>query len=108
LSVLHQRQEAVAMWAIRELQQQRELILGIAARHGARRVRVFGSAARGDTHPGSDLDLLVAFDAGRNLLDQIGLAQELEDALGCPIDVVAEGGINRHLEARILAEAQPL
>jgi predicted nucleotidyltransferase len=83
----------------------REAILRIAASHGARNVRVFGSAARGDMTSMSDVDILVDLDAERSLLDQVGLQQELEELLGCKVDVVVEGGLSPYLEERILSEA---
>jgi predicted nucleotidyltransferase len=55
------------------LKENREEILRIAQRHGARNIRVFGSLARGDAQPGSDLDMLVDMDPGRSLLDIIAL-----------------------------------
>lgn len=59
------------------LQSKRIQILQIAAHHGARRVRVFGSVARGDARPDSDIDFLVDMEEGRNLLDLIELGQDL-------------------------------
>jgi predicted nucleotidyltransferase len=88
-----------------ELNKHRSAILRIAAEHGARNVRVFGSVARGTASETSDLDLLVAMDAGRSLLDLVALNQDLEDALGRPVDVVSEGGLSPYLRERILAEA---
>jgi predicted nucleotidyltransferase len=86
----------------------REIILTIAVRHGARNVRMFGSRARGETGNQSDLDLVVDLEPGRSLLDHVGLWQDLEDALGCKVDVVVEGGISPYLEDRILLEARPI
>jgi predicted nucleotidyltransferase len=80
----------------------------IAAEHGARNVRVFGSVARGEVGPDSDLDVLVRFESGRSLLDLIGLQQDLSDLLGCKVDVVSEGGISPYLNDDILGEAIPL
>jgi uncharacterized protein len=79
-----------------------------AASHGASNVRVFGSAARRELRPGSDLDLLVRMDEGRSLFDLIALSQELEDTLGVPVDVLSEGGLSPYLRDRILSEAVPL
>lgn len=62
-----------------ELQDKRPDILRIAASHLASNVRVFGSAARGEDRPDSDLDLLVEMEPGRSLLDLVGLGQDLED-----------------------------
>jgi predicted nucleotidyltransferase len=75
--------------SIREtIEDNRDRIKRIAARHGARRVRIFGSVARGETHSESDLDLLVKLDPDRSLLDLIALKQDLEDLLGCQVDVL--------------------
>ncbi|HVF74849.1 MAG TPA: nucleotidyltransferase domain-containing protein [Acidimicrobiales bacterium] len=74
------------------------------ARHHGRRVRLFGSVARGDDRPGSDVDLLVDFDAESSLFDVIRLTRELEELLGLPVDVVSTGGL-KDRDVRILAEA---
>jgi predicted nucleotidyltransferase len=91
-----------------QLAKHRDAILAAAAAHGARNVRVFGSTARGEAGAGSDVDILVDLDANRSLLDQVGLKQELEELLGCKVDVVVEGGLSPYLEDRILSEAVPL
>ncbi len=83
-------------------------ILRIASRLGARNVRVFGSLARGDAGPTSDIDVLVDLEPGRTFLDLIGLWQELEETLGRRVDVITDGGISPHLRQRILSEAVPL
>jgi predicted nucleotidyltransferase len=92
----------------RLLEQNRTEILKIASKHGARNVRIFGSTARGGARDASDVDILVDLEAGRSLLDQAGLQQELEELLGRKVDVVVEGGISPYLEQRILSEAVPL
>ena len=86
----------------------REEILRVAAQHGANNVRVFGSIARGEAKSNSDVDLLVAMEDGRSLLDLVALWQDLEELLGCKVDVISEGGISPYLRERILAEALPL
>ncbi|MCK9299485.1 nucleotidyltransferase family protein [Methanoculleus sp. YWC-01] len=91
-----------------DLLEKREEILAIAARHGARRVRVFGSVARGEETRSSDLDLLVEFEPGRSLLDQIALAQDLKDLLGREVDVVTEKGLHWYVKERVCREAVPL
>ena len=90
------------------LKEKREEILRLAAKYGARNVRVFGSAARREASAGSDIDLLVEFEAGRSLLDQAGLVVELEELLGCKVDVVSEKGLYWLLRRRILKEARAL
>lgn len=87
--------------------QAREDISRIAAEHGARNVRVFGSAGRGEPSA-HDLDLLVEMAEDRNLLDLVALSQELEDILGIDVDVLTEGGLSPYLRDRILAEAVAL
>ena len=90
------------------LQEKRDEVLRICAKYGARNVRVFGSAARGEAGAGSDIDLLVEFEPGRSLLDQAGLVAELEEFLGCKVDVVSEKGLYWLLRRRILKEARAL
>ena len=90
------------------LESRRNEILNLAARYGAKNIRVFGSVARGEGGPGSDLDLLVDMENGRNLLDLVGFWQDLEELLGCHVDVITEGGISPYLRERIYAEALPL
>jgi predicted nucleotidyltransferase len=90
------------------LEEKRAEILRLAEKHGARNVRVFGSVARGEAGPGSDIDFLVDMPRGRTLLDLAGLWQDLEELLNRKVDVVVDGGINRLRAERILAEARPL
>jgi uncharacterized protein len=90
------------------VKQNREHILSIAARHGARNIRVFGSAIRGDAEEDSDIDFLVDFEPGRSLLDHAALTLDLEELLGRKADVVTEGGLYWLLRRRILKEARPL
>ncbi|MBI3126369.1 MAG: nucleotidyltransferase family protein [Candidatus Tectomicrobia bacterium] len=90
------------------LETRREEILRAAARHGARKVRVFGSAARGEADEASDLDFLVEMEPGRSLLDMGGLLMELRALLGRDVDVVTERGLKARIRARVLREAVPL
>jgi uncharacterized protein len=78
---------------LRGLRARREEILGYAAEHGARNVRVLGSIARGELDAESDVDLLVEMEPGRSLVDLVGLWQDLEDLLGTHVDVLSEGGV---------------
>jgi uncharacterized protein len=96
------------MDAQQRLQARREEILRIAAQHGARNVRLFGSAARGETKASSDLDFLVEMEEGRSLLDLVGLWQDLEELLDCQVDVITDGGVSPYLRRTIYAEAVPL
>jgi uncharacterized protein len=90
------------------LKEKREAILDICAKHGARNVRVFGSVARGEADEQSDIDLLVEFDPERSLLDHAALWLELQDLLGCKLDVVSDRGIKPRIRERVLREAMPL
>ena len=90
------------------LQDRRETILRVAASHGARDVRVFGSRVRGTAGPDSDVDILVKLEAGRSLLDLIAIKQDLEDLLGCKVDVVTEAAISPYIREQVLNEAVAL
>jgi predicted nucleotidyltransferase len=90
------------------LQQRREEILRTAAKYGASNVRVFGSVARGEAGPNSDVDVLVNLEPGRSLLDHAALLLELEALLGCQVDVVTERGLRKRFRERVLREAVPL
>jgi len=90
------------------VQAQREQILAIAHRNGARDVRIFGSVARGDSRPDSDIDFLVNLEAGRSLLDLARLLRELQTLLGHRVDVVTEAGLRPRIRPQVLKEARPL
>jgi uncharacterized protein len=90
------------------LQVRRDSILQLAAQYGAHNVRVFGSVARGEAGPTSDVDLLVEMDPGRSLLDLIELSQTLEAFLQRKVDILTDGGLSPYLQQRISAEAVPL
>jgi predicted nucleotidyltransferase len=94
---------------VRELvQSKREEILRIARAHGARNVRVFGSAARGEADETSDVDFLVEFEPGTSLLQHGAMIAELEELLGRRVDVAPEKTLREHLRERVLREAVPL
>jgi uncharacterized protein len=90
------------------LQDKRDEILRIAASHGAQDVRVFGSLARGEAGPDSDIDTLVKLDPGRSLLDIVAIKQDLGDLLGCEVDVVTEAAISPYIREEVLREAASL
>ena len=90
------------------LKKKREEILRVAARHGASNIRIFGSVARGESDEKSDVDLLVTMEAGRSLLDHAALWLELQELLGCEVDVVSEKGLRPRIRDRVLKEAVPL
>lgn len=90
------------------MKEKREEILRLAAKHGAHNVRVFGSFARGDARPDSDVDFLVEFEPGRGMMDIGGFLLDLEDLLGRKVDVAEPGGLHWYVKDRILKEAVPL
>jgi uncharacterized protein len=87
---------------------ERDKILEVAARHGARNVRVFGSVARGEADQQSDVDLLVDLDQGRSLMDLGGLLMDLQEALGVRVDISTERMLRPEIRKRVLSEAVPL
>jgi len=87
------------------LRLKKEEVQRIARQHGARNLRVFGSVARGEAGEGSDLDLLVEMEPGRSLLDLVAIKQDLEELLGCKVDVVTEAAVSPYLRERVLSEA---
>jgi predicted nucleotidyltransferase len=80
----------------------------IAGRHGVENVRVFGSHARGEAGPESDVDLLIRLGPGHGFADFMAFCEEAEAALGRRVDVVTEDGLSPYLRSRVLAEAIPL
>ena len=90
------------------LEKKREEILKICAKYGAYNVRIFGSVARGEADSLSDIDILVQFEPGRTLLDHAALWLELEEVLGCKVDVISEKGLKPRVKERVLKEAIPL
>jgi predicted nucleotidyltransferase len=94
-----------AMTISQVVDEKRAMILEVAARHGARNVRVFGSVSRGEASPQSDVDILVDLDPGRSLMDLGGLLMDLEDLLGRKVDVVTEKGLHWYIRDKVLKEA---
>ena len=88
--------------------ERREEILRLAERRGAHSLRVFGSVARGEANENSDLDLLVAWEPGRSLLDHAGLVHDLQELLGMKVHVGTEKSLHWYVRDRILHEAKPL
>jgi predicted nucleotidyltransferase len=90
------------------LQGAREEVIAVAHRHGACNLRIYGSIAKGQEHNGSDLDLLVDLAADQTLLGLIRLRQELEDLLGCPVDVTEAETLHPLIRSEVLNQALPL
>lgn len=86
----------------------RDEIKAIVARHHGRSVAIFGSVARGDAHPGSDIDFLVEMEPGARPFELLLLGAELEDALGVKVDVGTPAQLRDAVRSEVLAEALPL
>jgi uncharacterized protein len=86
----------------------RDEIQRIATKHGARNVRVFGSVARGEARPDSDVDFLIDVEPVTSSWFPAGLVQDLESLLGRRVEVVTERGLNRLIRDEVLREAVPV
>jgi predicted nucleotidyltransferase len=97
------------MALLENLQEKREQVLEIAAKHGAFNVRVFGSVVRGEDNPESDIDFLIDYDPEKvTPWFPGGLLMDLQDLLGRKVDVLTERGISPLIREQVLAEAKPL
>jgi predicted nucleotidyltransferase len=83
-------------------------VMAVATRHGASNLRIYGSIATGHEHSASDLDLLVDLPDDQSLLGVISLRQELEDLLGCSVDVTEAETLHPLIRAQILEQALAL
>jgi uncharacterized protein len=86
---------------LEQLRERRAEILMLAEKYGAYNVRVFGSVARGEATPGSDIDLLVSFGKGASLYELSNLWQDLKDLLGRDVNIISEGGLRERFKRRI-------
>lgn len=92
-----------------ELRDRKSEISALGERYGARSIRVFGSVARGEEGPDSDVDFLVDFARGYDLFAQrLPLAEDLSQLLQRRVEVVPEHELNRHIRDRVLEEAVAL
>ena len=73
---------------------------------GLKRVRVYGSVARGEAGPDSDVDLLVEFYKTPGLIAYVGVMHDLQDRLGCRVDMAMEDALHPMLKDGILSEAR--
>jgi len=87
------------------LKAKRQESLRVCAQYGARNVPVFGSVARSEADKQSNIDFLVELEPGRTLFDLGGLQYDLEQFLGCRVDVVTERGLKPRIRERVLREA---
>ena len=83
----------------------KETIISILVKHGIKRILVFGSYARNEATPKSDLDLIVDFPEGTSLLDHVGFEIELSEALNMRIDLLSRNGISPYIKDHVLKEA---
>jgi len=90
------------------LHNKRNQILALANRYGVQNIRIFGSTARGEARPDSDIDFLVEVAPDLTLLNFIAFKQDLEDLLGCPVDVVTEPELHPRIRQHIIEEAVAL
>jgi predicted nucleotidyltransferase len=90
------------------MRERRDEVLAIAKQHGAHSLRIFGSTARGEARPNSDVDLLVELEPGRSLLDLVAIKQDIEDILGRKVDVLTEAALSPYFKQRVLQDAIPL
>ncbi|MGE0087119.1 MAG: nucleotidyltransferase family protein [Desulfococcaceae bacterium] len=90
------------------LKEKREDILRIAGQHGAYDVRIFGSAARGESDSESDADFLVRFQPGTTLLKYAALVRKLESLLGFKVDIVTEARLRKQMRDQVMKDAVPL
>ncbi|HMQ26660.1 MAG TPA: nucleotidyltransferase family protein [Acidimicrobiales bacterium] len=98
----------MARVALAQLRARRDEIIRVAAARGAHHVRVFGSVARGESSESSDVDFLVQLDDERSLFDLGGLLMDLQELLGCDVDVTTEAGLRPRVAERVLADAVEL
>ncbi len=85
--------------------EKRTQVLALAAQYGVSNVRVFGSVARGEATPESDIDLLIVANPEWSLLDRIRFKLALQELLGSPVDVATEQTLHPRVRERILQEA---
>ena len=96
------------MCQLDRLKQLKDEILQIARKHNAEKVYVFGSCARKEETPESDVDLLVDFNQDATLFDQVDIQDEINSLLDCKVDVVSRRGLHPYIKHRVLAEAVEL
>lgn len=96
------------MITMTRVKEKRSQILSLASQHGACNVRLFGSVLSEESGNDSDIDFLVEMEPDRSLLDRVALGQDLEDILGCKVDIVNEKALHWLIQEEILQRAVPL
>ncbi len=97
-----------SIWTPVALRARRDEIIALAARYGASNVRIFGSVARGEAGPDSDIDLLVSARPGTSIFEMVGLWRELQALLGCEVSLITDGISDPDFLQRVSREAIPL
>ncbi|MDY0267529.1 nucleotidyltransferase family protein [Trichloromonas sp.] len=90
------------------IEQHRDTIKKLATDRGVVRVRLFGSLARGEGGPQSDVDLLVDLEEGRSALALGGLLMDLQERLGRRVDVVTPAALHPRIRDKVLEQAVDL
>jgi len=94
---------------IDDLRRNKSAIEALARKHGAGKIRVFGSIARGEEHPECDIDFLVEFPRGYDLFTQrLALQRNLESLIGRPVDLIPDHELSPHVRNEVLREAREL
>ncbi len=83
-------------------------LVGMLTKHGASKISLFGSYARGEQKKGSDIDVIVDFSEQKSLLELASMEAELGKKLGVKVDLQTEGSISPYLISRIKAESRVL
>lgn len=96
------------MPTVETLRDQRDETFRLAREHGIYHLRLFGSTVRGENRGDSDVDLPVDVKIGRTLLDYVGFKQDLEELLGCRVDLATEDALHWTIRDQVLAEAVPI
>ncbi|HII94218.1 MAG TPA: nucleotidyltransferase family protein [Candidatus Methanofastidiosum sp.] len=81
-----------------------EIIISFLKKHGAIKIGIFGSTARGEERPDSDIDILVEFNEVKGLFEFIGIGLDLEDILGKKIDLFTEENLRLFIKDRVMEE----
>lgn len=95
-------------WDLKSLRRKGPEIKEICRKHGARNIRLFGSVARGEVEPESDVDFLVDIEPGRTLMDHAALVRDLQALLECEVDVANAKALRERVRSTALTEAIPL
>jgi uncharacterized protein len=82
------------------------LLTALCQKHDVSRLRVFGSVARGDDSPQSDVDLLVEFAKPKSLVELVGIEDEFAEALGRKVDLLTPASLSPYLRDQVLRDAR--